>query len=130
MGPLKIFGSSQSVQQWAHCKLLTTCPGCANWPIHLSWQFFQSASMAHPFILAVLSMGPRGIHQCNRSIYLSWQVFQSVSMAHPFILAVLSMGPLMIYAHCYLKGPCGFTNVIGIFTLCLDCGPTQDIQQL
>ena len=24
-------------------------------------------------------------------------------------------------------GPCGFTNVIGLFTLCLDHGPTHDI---
>src|SRR6266571_1841443 len=35
-------------------------------------------------------------------------ICQSVSMAHSFISAILSMGPLMIYANCYLMGPCGF----------------------
>src|SRR6266568_7352212 len=55
---------------------------------------------------------------------------QQCQLAHSFILAVLSRGPLMIFAHCCLMGLCGSIDMIGLFTLCLDHGPTRDVRQL
>ncbi len=66
VGLLKMIGSSRWIQQWAHRKLLKTLPSCANWPIHLSWQFYPWA--AHN-ICTLLLDGPMWVHRCNRSIY-------------------------------------------------------------
>src|SRR6266702_3262578 len=122
--------------------------------------------MAHPFISAVLSMGPlmiyadcclmgpcgftdaiglftlylgrgptQGVRQLSMSstmgpLYTIDNSSQQCQLAHSFILAVLSMGPLMIFAHCCLMGLCGSIDMIGLFTLCLDRGPTRDVRQL
>ncbi len=136
MGPLKMFGSSGWVQPWAHCKLLTTLSSCANWPIHLSWQLFQSVSMAHLSHSAVLFMGPlmifshcclmgpHGVCQCDRSIYaIPW------SWAHSRCLAALNEfnnGPTVNYWQLVLAAPIGPS----IYLRSSINGPTHAISQL
>src|SRR6266702_2720685 len=83
-----------------------------------------------------LDRGPtQGVRQLSMSstmgpLYTIDHSSQQCQLAHSFILAVLSMGPLMIFAHCCLMGQCGSVDIIGLFILCLDRGPTQAVRQL